>query len=783
MEEEEESEENNEIRKRLASEEFFTKSPKKLAEHLSRFKVITREMVEKILYKAPKSRTDVENRMVADYLSKHIAYFNSIKENNHSKFLKLVAVLNFEYYLPGRTILGLDFEDDKFFIIFDGIIQVFRQFFYTKEMTLGTFTNYLIYIKSKDEKQYYRIIEQNKHMGIDFENIKDNINFDKFEHKKFIFTLEEQEEIGQFTNGYVFGEMNLMRKKKQNMIVKTITKTEVISVNKFDFNRILKTFEEKRLELLSERFKRKFSIFKFWSMEQLITLFNYFSRVIFLKEEYIYKQNEPSNYIYFIEKGRFEQFSNTNYFYYKDYIEYIGDIKTNLINSIINQKMTSIASLKEQFNERVNEQEKIDNLINNNKIQNLLFLNFEPILFSSEKNLEKFKKTNNLYSIKKEEDGLNNPDLILNAPILSSEMPRIIGIEEPFEFKRRFTSVKCKSEKLIAQRIKVYDLLKLLLVYKDFKYPKQFLNVIVQRKLILIEAIKNQMKLSSSKFEKHIESKYNLLISQNEDKDKKFAAIKLKGWNNGIYLDNILDTNLYLFKPKTEKTINIEREKRFQMIKTLSIEKPDKNLKKANITYQKFYDENDKNSQLLMEKNGFLSERLEMKDNIIKRGKSNEKSYSSFKFDKGKLISFLKDTNDTNLKKKSQSTNKKILINKDKMITDLNQKIKDTIKGKRVNKLNLSKIFSELKINTESNVKKIPNTKKDLFAFTRPLDPKNKNKNRKSDYQFNRLMSILESEVRRKSLIKNHKFDKKAFPAIYSKMEKIASKSIEKFEV
>ena len=43
-------------------------------------------------------------------------------------------------------------------------------------------------------------------------NIKDNINFDQFEHKYFIFTLEEQEEIGQFSSGYIFGEMNLMRK-------------------------------------------------------------------------------------------------------------------------------------------------------------------------------------------------------------------------------------------------------------------------------------------------------------------------------------------------------------------------------------------------------------------------------------------------------------------------------------------------------------------------------------------------------------------------------------------
>ena len=263
MEEEEESEENKEINKRIVSEEIFKKVHKRLAEHLSRFKDISKEMVEKILYKTPKSRTDVENRIVADYLSKNIEYFNSIKENNHSKFLKLIAVLNFEHYLPGRIIMDLYFEEDKFFIVFDGVVQVFRQYFYTKEMTLGNFTNYLSYIKRIDEKQYFRIIEQNKHMGIDFMNIKDNINFDQFEHKYFIFTLEEQEEIGQFSSGYIFGEMNLMRKKKKNIIVKSISKTEVISVSKFDFNRILKTFEEKRLELLSERFKKNLIFLNF----------------------------------------------------------------------------------------------------------------------------------------------------------------------------------------------------------------------------------------------------------------------------------------------------------------------------------------------------------------------------------------------------------------------------------------------------------------------------------------------------------------------------------------
>ena len=51
--------------------------------------------------------------------------------------------------------------------------------------------------------------------------------------------------MGQFSNGYVFGEMNLIRKKKKDTLVKTVTKTQVISVSKFDFNRILETIEEK----------------------------------------------------------------------------------------------------------------------------------------------------------------------------------------------------------------------------------------------------------------------------------------------------------------------------------------------------------------------------------------------------------------------------------------------------------------------------------------------------------------------------------------------------------
>ena len=759
MEEEEESEESKELEKLIISENKLNKSPKKLAEHLSRYKEITHDMVVKILYVTPKSRTDVQNRIVADYLSTNYDYFKSIKENNQARFLKLIAVLNIEHYLPENIIMDLNFEEDKFFIVFDGLIQISRQYFHTKEMTLGKFTNYLNYIKTKNEKQYNRIIEQNKHIGIDFINIKDNINYDQFEHRSFIFTLEEQEEIGKYGKGYVFGEMNLMRKKKKNLIVKCIQKTEVISVSKFDFNRILKTYEEKRLELLSEKFKKKFDMFKFWSKEQLITLFNYFSKVVFAKDEYIYKQNEPSNYIYFIEKGKFEQYSYTNYFYYKNYIKYIGEVKSNLLHPIIEQKIVNMGSLKGLFREKLKQQQKLDKLIKDNEIDNLTFLNFEPNFFESEKNLEKYKHKDNLYSIKKDEDGLNNPNLMVNIPILTSEMPKIVGIEEPFELKRRFTSVRCISGKLVAQRIRVYDLLKLLFIFNEFKYAQQFLHILIQRKLILIETIKGQMKLNGNKFEKEINSKYNKLISQNEDKNKKFSAIKLKGWNNGIYLDNILDTNLYLFKPKTERYINTEREKRFRIIKSLTEDKPNKNTKKMNKTFHKTFEDNNKESSLLYDKKDYLSHRIKKEKNL-KKGLNNIKNYTNTKFHKKKLISFLNDIE--NLKSKKNNN----------IMTNINSKIKNIIKDNNINKSKINKFFKNDDVKSEINRNKYINTSDNIFAFTRPLENNKGIKLHGNDYNFKRLMNLLDKETRKKSIIKSHKFDKKAFPAIYSKIEK-----------
>ena len=730
MEEEEDSEDKEIQRILTVKDEGEIKT--KVTQHFSRYKVITKDMILKILVKNSKTRTDVENRMIADYLSHNYDYFHKIKETSQKRFLKLINVLSFETYLPNELIININFDEDKFFIIFDGNVFVYRQNFYEKEMKLGDFCNYLFYIKHKDEKQYLRLINQNKHFGINFEEITENPNFYKFKLKKFIFTVEELEEIGQYSNGYVFGEMNLMRKKKKNLVVKSIGKTDVISVSKFDFNRILKTIEEKRLELLSERFKKKFNMFKIWSMEQLITLFNYCSYKVFHKDDYIYTQNEPSQYIYFIEKGKIEEYCNTSFSWYQNYIEYIGNLNDNLINIIISKKPENNKQLREIYDEEMKHQEEKDKLIISNKIKNLDFLNKKDIYLEKKKPLEKYVKTNNLFYIKKEEDELNDPNRIIKIPILKTEMPQVIGIVEPFEFRKRFTSVKCLSGKVVTKRINVYDLLKLLLLYKEFKYSEKFLNLIIQKKIVLIDTIKMHLKKNATKFEKEINMKYYELISQNEDSDKKVVAAKLKGWNNGFYLDNILDKSLHLFKPKSEQIVNNEKEYRYNLVYDILHRKHEKNEKKAISTFVNF-SKNYKQPFLITERREYFNkdkdENLEeIMKKRIKSVKNVIKNYNDKKLNNKLEKNLKKIDDDDNLDINKKIRKPSSLINKKLLVNNINSEMRKLTMNKYLTSFNSSKNFDN------------SDEKDDLYFALKIIKIKNKknNSNTKNNYSNNK---------------------------------------------
>ena len=760
MDEEEDSEDKR-IEKKLTISNESEQTTGKITQHFSRYKTITKEMVLKMLVKHCKSRTDVENRMIADYLSHNFEYFKKIKETNQKKFLKLISVLGFETYLPNELIININFEEDKFFIVFEGSVKAYRQHFYEKEIRLGDFCNYLFYIKKKDEKHYLRLLNKNKHLGINFEEVLDNPYYNKFKLKKFIFNIEELEEIGKYGEGYLFGEINLIKKKKNDILIKALTKTEVISVSKFDFNRILKTIEEKRLELQSEIFKKKFSMFKFWSMEQIITLFNYCSYTIFHKDDYIYKQNDPSHYIYFIEKGKFEQYCNTGFSWYKNFIEYIGNLNDNLINIILIKKPENNKNLREVYEEEIKKQEYKDNLISCNKIENLQFLNLEDIYLIKKKPLDKYEKTDNLFYIKKEEDELNDLNKIIKIPLLTTEMPRVLGMEEPFEMKRRFTSVKCLSGKVVAKKINVYDLLKLLLLYKEFRYAEQFLNLLIQKKIVLIDTIKMHLKKEAQKFEKNIKMHYEELISQNDNISKKIATAKLRGWNNGLYLDNILDTSLHLFKPKPETLINRQKKEIDNMVNNLLNKTPNKNAKNANKTFLNITHNNIRQPFLVTERREIFNKRENSEDtmkNKIRNVKNFINSYSNKKIVNRNYMEKLRKINNEidkcdikNKLKKHSLIDKKILVNNINM--EMRKMVMNNTISRKINKIlensdenlyfslkinktkNRNNRISNSKINkSNKNIKKfnIPNMDKNFESFYNHKDSFSKDKKNKN---------------------------------------------------
>ena len=178
------------------------------------------------------------------------------------------------------------------------------------------------------------------------------------------------------------------------------------------------------------------------------------------------------------------------------------------------------------------------------------------------------------------------------------------------------------------------------------------------------------LKRNASKFEKDINLQYQQLISQNENSDKKVAATKLKGWNNGYYLDNILDTSLHLFKPKTEQTINQEKEFRYNVLYDLLYKKQEKNIKKTNAIIN-LSKQNNKEPFLLTERRQFFSskDKDNMEENMkfkIKSVKNVINSYNNKKkTGKNKKIEIDSDTYDieNKIRKPNSFMNKKIEIN------------------------------------------------------------------------------------------------------------------------
>ena len=619
---------------------------------LSNYKVISPQNVIEILSKNKNLRMDMENRKVADYLSNKFNYFKNIKDEYKFGFLKLIPFLKFDVIKKDKTIIDIGAENNNLYIIFEGSVMVFREFKRRANKPLHKIRDYLKDLYNKDKERYDYIVKKNKNLDLNFDNIiKDDYEPEGM-NKVYNFYYEELEEIGTFSEGYSFGEPTLTKKTNREVVIKAVTDCKLLYLNKFDYNRILKTPEEKALEKKADKFIKNFPIFKDWKMEQLVKLFNYFIHEIHYKDDLIYKQNDPNEYLYFLEDGVVMQYANVSFSWFNEYIEYIKDFSNNLLDTLLNLKHKNIINneIGDDIHIYINKKiEEIKKEYKKKKYKDKYpFLNINKIYIQRRKDLinneiyRNGKNVENFMTIKIEEKDLNNPDNLYKIQISKNKIPTIFGIEEIFEVKNRLTTIECFSERVNLKKIKINDFLNVLYTYKHNDYIENFMELMIQRKSLLIDSIQTQTKKYGLEFQNKMEDKYEKIISNpkimtiKEDKsiivdeklqDEAIISLRLKGWNNGLYLDNILDSNICLIKPGTKKRIKDEEEKRSKTLNFLYNMKNLTNEKKLKTTIYSFDKLFGKNQKSIKKSKIIKSSFLNLKSISIKQKDKTSKNF------------------------------------------------------------------------------------------------------------------------------------------------------------
>ena len=111
-----------------------------------------------ILSKDFQSRSGQEIRFAADYLSKNYTYFINLK-NNDSQFKveKLTKICKLEKYSPNEIIILYGDIGDKFYIVLEGSIVIYKPEYIEEQMKPIDFLRMLNKLKEEDELKYERV--------------------------------------------------------------------------------------------------------------------------------------------------------------------------------------------------------------------------------------------------------------------------------------------------------------------------------------------------------------------------------------------------------------------------------------------------------------------------------------------------------------------------------------------------------------------------------------------------------------------------------------------------
>ena len=549
---------NNKVKTELTSGRKSLKVRIQNRKSVNSLAVLTKEDVFRFLNKNPNIRTPQEIFLYAKYLSKNFQYFTKLKnEDSQLKVEKLTKVCKLQKTMKGDSIINYGEIGDKFYIVLEGMVEIYKPKYVEVAMTPNDFINTLDKMAKLDgnDLRYNRIKSRNLTF---FESLAEKekvgvvVDYNYMKYKQF-FIMEEDEKMGEFGEGFSFGDIALIKKTVRNATIKAKENCVLLTIDKDDYNKALLEFQKKKLSKDIDIFIKTYSFFKNFSHDKIINLFNCFTKKELFKGDYLYKQNNDDDYIYFINNGTFTLYSLVSFSWINDYIDYINYSGKNILNYIIKKnqrKITDLLKVVQQCKSKMIDRKPI----------------IEEKYELWEKIIDKEMK-DNLYKLKKDEEKLNDPEHIFKIIIKKIDYSDILGLEEVFEFKKRFCNCIYTSEKAEVKSVKLNDFLKLIIHFGEDEIL-YFINMIDEKKKVLKDHIIKGIQNIEKKIIFHFDMRYDNIIKYSSNFEKNanneekinflFSTMKMKGYKDS--LNGILDNNApILTKEENKNEYNIQK--------------------------------------------------------------------------------------------------------------------------------------------------------------------------------------------------------------------------------
>ena len=515
-----------------------------------------------ILKKQKKERTHKDIRILNEYLTANLKYFQQLRtKSDQAQYEKTLNVLKYEEVKQGKNIVTFDEDGDKCYIVLEGAIAILKPIYNTKKLTMREYIYYLKELDKNDPSKItrQRVMEKNNHLEMDVLGLlKQNISTINNEDKFNVF-IENFEKVFEAKEGFSFGEAALLHKQKRNATVRAEKFCKLIYIDKYDYNKVLKELEKKRIDEYIKKFVKKFNFFSLWGYVNMNKLYSLMTDLQLNKDDFLFKQNEDSEYIYFCIEGTYEIYSLISFGWKKEFIKYISSSDSNFF-------------LKIDPTKRINDI-KLLRIINESKTKVPKSPMISSAFDSGKFNVGLIEQNDIEELIITKEEKFTNPYDIFKVNMNNLDSSGILGLVEAVEFKKRFTSIKVKSKFASLKRIKAIDFFRVLVSNpKDERNDDLMLNYICEKKKSLVKQIllcfnyKKNIQMnryieeykkcySGSNFNKPINKSminYINTLSTNPTEINKtkniFTKRKSKLINNPINLKLNLNINSNLFK-------------------------------------------------------------------------------------------------------------------------------------------------------------------------------------------------------------------------------------------